>query len=206
MESGVSQGSVLGPCLFLYYINDLPASLHSTVRLFADDTIIYLTISNSKDCNLLQEDLNKLSEWEKKWKMAFHPDKCQVLTISRKKTTIKHDYTLNNHILQQVKSAKYLGLTINHNLNWGEHISNITNKVTRNLNFIRRNLNISSTTIKENAYLSLVHPGVEYSAAVWDPYEKTDIEPIEKIQRRGARLVNKRAQRALERSPESEDF
>jgi len=206
VESGVPQGSVLGPCLFLSYINDLPTSLHSTVRLFADDTIIYLTISNTKDCNLLQEDLNKLSQWEKKWKMAFHPDKCQVLTISRKKTTIKHDYTLNNHILQQLKSAKYLGLTINHNLNWGEHISNITNKVTRNLNFIRRNLNISSTTIKENAYLSLVHPGVEYSAAVWDPYEKTDIEPIEKIQRRGARLVNKRAQRALERSPESEDF
>jgi len=107
-------------------------------------------------------------------------DKCHVLTISRKKTTLKHDYTLNNHILQQVKSAKYMGLTINHNLNWGEHISNITNKATRNLNFIRRNLNISSTTIKETAYLSLVRPGVEYSAAVWDPYEKTDIEQIEK--------------------------
>jgi len=122
--------------------------------------------------------------------MAFHPDKCQVLTISRKKTTIKHDYTLNNHILQQVISAKYLGLTINHNLNWGEHISNITNKATRNLNFIRRNLNISSTTIKETAYLSLVRPGVEYSAVVWDPYEKTNIEQIDKkIQRRGARFV-----------------
>jgi len=164
VESAVPQGSVLGPCLFLYYINDLSASLHSTVRFFADDTIIYLTISNSKDCNRLQEDLNKLSQWEKKWKMAFHPDK--VLTISRKKTNIKHDYTLNNYILEHVKSAKYLGLTINHNLNWGEHISNITNKATRNLNFIRRNLNISSTRIKETAYLSLVRPGVEYSAAV----------------------------------------
>jgi len=120
VEYGVSQGSVLGPCLFISYINDLPASLHATVRLFADDTIIYSTISNSKDSvhNLLQEDLYKLAQWENKWKMAFHSDKCQVLTISRKKTTIKHDYTFNNHNLQQVKSAKYLGLTINHNLNW----------------------------------------------------------------------------------------
>ena len=79
VESGVPQGSVLGPSLFLLYINDMPVGIKSTVRLFADDTIAYLTISSYKDSNDLQNNLEKLALWETKWKMSFHPDKCNVL-------------------------------------------------------------------------------------------------------------------------------
>ena len=85
VESGVPQGSVLGPSLFLFYINDLPDNLNSTVRLFADNIIVYLTITSQKDCQTLQDDLTKLAIWEDLWKMEFHPNKCTVLTVSKKK-------------------------------------------------------------------------------------------------------------------------
>jgi len=84
VQSGVPQGSVLGPSLFLFYINDIADSLNAKVRLFADDTIAYLAILTDEDARSLQNDLTKLGEWEQKWHMEFHQDKCQVLTISSK--------------------------------------------------------------------------------------------------------------------------
>ena len=84
VQSGVPQGSVLGPSLFLFYINDIPVGLDSTIRLFADDTIAYLAIKSNSDCTTLQNDLDKLGTWEIKWKMAFHPDKCNILSIRPK--------------------------------------------------------------------------------------------------------------------------
>ena len=76
VDSGLPQGSVLGPSLLLFYINDIPCSLKSTVRLFADDTIAYLALTSEADAVDLQSNLNKLGIWERKWKMEFHPDKC----------------------------------------------------------------------------------------------------------------------------------
>ena len=86
VESGVPQGSVLGPSLFLFYINDLAVDLKSTVRLFADDTVVYLTIASDNDCRQLQSDLDKLARWEEKWKMEFHPEKCTVLSLEEEKS------------------------------------------------------------------------------------------------------------------------
>ena len=189
VESGVPQGSVLGPSLFLFYINDLPENLNSTVRLFADDTIVYLTITSASDCQTLQEDLNKLATWEHLWKMEFHPDKCTVLTVSKKKNPIIFDYTLHNHTLAHEESTKYLGCTITSDLNWGTHISNICKKANQTLGFLHRNLHISSRSIKERACKSLVRPQLEYSSTVWDPYQQGHIDMIEKVQRRAARYV-----------------
>ena len=111
--------------------------------------------------------------------MEFHPGKCQVISLSRKRNTINFPYKLHNHTLEHVKSAKYLGCTINEKLDWGEHINNISNKASRNLSFIRRNLNIASTSIKEQSYKALVRPTIEYASTIWDPYEKGDIERLE---------------------------
>ena len=94
--SGVPQGSVLGPCLHLFYINDLPESLVYNIRLFADDTIVYLTIHSDSDTQVLQRDLDKLAEWETLWKMDFHPDKCEVLRVGRKRVMVQNDYTLHS--------------------------------------------------------------------------------------------------------------
>ena len=88
VSSGVPQGSVLGPILFLAYINDLPEQVQSTVRLFANDTTMYLAISSLSDANILQDDLSKLEQWEKTWDINFNPAKCQVLHVTRSKTPI----------------------------------------------------------------------------------------------------------------------
>ena len=83
--SGVQQGSVLGPCRFLLYINTMLDMIERNIRIFADDTIMYLAISNQTDCQALQSDLTKLETWESKWLMAFNPDKCEVIRITNKK-------------------------------------------------------------------------------------------------------------------------
>ena len=189
IDSGVPQGSVLGPGLFLFYINDLQSRLTSKVRLFADDTIIYLTIANEDDASTLQEDLNKLGQWENEWCMKFHPDKCNVLRVTNKTKKTEANYHLHGHTLELVTSAKYLGLTITNKLQWDQHINNITAKANKTLGFLRRNLKIPSIRIKEQAYQTLVRPLVEYASTVWNPYTKTEINKIEAVQRRAARYV-----------------
>ena len=189
MTSGVPQGSVLGPSLFLFYINDLPNNLKSNVRLFADDTIVYIALKPKTNVNTLQNDLDKLIEWETKWKMEFHPQKCQTIHFSRNKTPIKQQYTPRGHSLESVDSAKYLGVTLKSDLKWNTHIKKITSQANKTLGFLKRNLKIPSPTIKTNAYNSLVRPLVEHASPVWDPHTQEHINQIEMVQRRAARYV-----------------
>ena len=125
---GVPQGSVIAPTLFLIYINDLPNNLKSTVRLFADDTIICMTISNGTDVTALQQDLDKLAKWEETWQMEFHPQKCSVLHITRSRNPKYKQYTLRGHILVKEDNAKYLGVVIDKTLSWNNHINDVTKK------------------------------------------------------------------------------
>ena len=111
VRSGVPQGSVLGPCLFLIYINDLSSRVSSLTRLFADDTILYRFVAAATDHNILQDDLKKLELWESEWDMSFHPDKCSVILVTKKKEATHHQYILYGHTLDHVSSAKYLGVT-----------------------------------------------------------------------------------------------
>ena len=140
VTSGIRQGSVLGPVLFLLYINDLPEIIHSEVRLFADDTAVYLTINSKADCQTLQQDLHKLEIWEKDWEMELNPSKCQVLHITRAHTSIKHQFVLHGKVLEAVDHAKYLGLEISLDFNWHTHIQNLTTMANRTLSFVRRNI------------------------------------------------------------------
>ena len=187
VTSGVPQGSVLGPILFLIYINDLPECVTSEVRLFADDTILYREIRNPQDAQALQEDLNQLVKWEQDWLMEFHPGKCQVIRVTRSRSPMTNNYYLHNHQLEVVESTKYLGITISHDLKWNTHINNTTNKAGKVLNMLKRNLKISNPTVKTQAYNSLVRPIAEYAAVVWDPYTKANINKVEMVQRRAAR-------------------
>ncbi|MES9882305.1 MAG: reverse transcriptase family protein [Sedimenticola sp.] len=187
VTSGVPQGSVLGPILFLVYINDLPERIQSQVRLFADDTAVYLTIDSNKDGQTLQNDLDTLQLWENKWDMHFNPSKCLVLHISRSRTPINTLYNLHGQILQSVASAKYLGVTISNNLTWNTHIHQITNKANKTLGFVRRNIRTTNTKVKEHAYKALVRPQVEYASSIWDPHTKDLSHKIEMVQRRAAR-------------------
>ena len=203
VTSGVPQGTVLGPILFLIYINDLPSrAQHSTIRLFADDCIIQKIIQTESDCAKLQEDIDSIGKWERDWLMEFHPDKCQVLSIPVNTDPITHDYNLHGTHLQRPpeNSIKYLGLTIQSNLKWNQHIKNVTSKASRTLGILRRNIRVPDQDIRERAYKSLVRPQVEFGSSVWDPHpppkrEKSEIrqsmlaKQIEMVQRRGARFV-----------------
>ena len=116
VTSKVPQSSVLGPILFLIYINDLSNSLSSKVRLFADDARVQREIKSLQDCLELQNDLNKLMAWEK-WLIEFNPSKCEILSVTRKRCSTAYSYTLHGHTLNRVKSTKYLRLTITSDLN-----------------------------------------------------------------------------------------
>ena len=150
--------SRLSPILFLVYINNLPEEVKATVRLFADDTIMYMTMTSASDAPSLQKDLDRLAAWEKKWQMEFHPHKCSVLRITRNKSTKIFQYRLHGHILEPETNSKYLGVTINNKLSWNKHIDNITKKVNGSIAFLRRNLQISQKHIKTKAYTALVRP------------------------------------------------
>ena len=189
--SGVPQGTVLGPLLFLTFINDLPEVTQSEARLFADDCLLYRPIKTTEDTNILQQDLSALEKWEKEWQMAFHPEKCVVIQVTTKRSTISADYTLHNHHLEVVDSSKYLGVTINNNLKWDEHINNISARANRTLGFLRRNLRGCRTAARSRAYEALVRPTLEYAASIWDPHNIGQINQLEKVQRRAARFTTR---------------
>ena len=187
--SGVPQGTLMGPLLFLLHINDLSENVTSEVRLFADDCLLYLPIHNASDQIALQRDLYSLVEWGNKWGMKFNAKKCESIRMCRKRILLTRMYTISGQILQEVSSARYLGVNITNKLAWSEHVALTTKKSNGTLAFLRRNLKTCPKKIMENTYTSLVRPVLEYGAAIWDPYLDKDISSIEMVQRRAARFV-----------------
>ena len=149
--------------------------IRSIDGLLMEKMIVGDFVSSDADAANLQQDHDKLAEWESKWLMKFHPEKCNVLTISKKRSPSKYNYTLHGHILEHDTSAKYLGCTISSDLIWGKHISTICSKANNTISFLKRNINISNKSIKEKTYVSLVRPTLEYASSVWDPYQQNDI-------------------------------
>ena len=188
VESGVPQGTVLGPLMFLCHINDLPDCVKSQARLFADDCLLYRTVTSHKDQEILQNDLSELEKWASTWGMRFNAKKCYIMSV---RNTISHFYQLDNTILQQVSSNPYLGLTILEDLTWKTHINNICKKANSALGFIRRNLKNGPFECRKLEYISVVRSTLEYGSAVWDLYIQQDINAIEKNQRQAARFITR---------------
>ena len=129
VTSGVPQWSVIGPLLFFMYISDLPDFVkHSSTSLFADDSMISRTIRTEKDAQLLQEDLDRLQDWEKMWIMEFNPDKCEAISITNKRNPIQYTYKIHGKSLKNIEYTKYLGLTIDKKQTWNAHIDKIAKK------------------------------------------------------------------------------
>ena len=184
VDSGVPQ--VLGPLLFLCHINDLPDAVESTVRLFADDCLLYRNIRSMTDHLALERDLQQLEAWAKTWGMHFNAKKCYLMSINQKLTYFNQ---LDGHILQQVPDNPYLGVTLSGDLKWSSHINKISNKASSTLGFLKRNLKHCLQDSRRTAYLSLVRSTLEYSSIVWDPYLQKDIDKLDKVQRRAARFI-----------------
>jgi len=166
------------------------------MRLFADDCILYRTISSDADTVILQEDIDKLHSWSLTWQMKFNCSKCHILSISRKRNRPLLLYKLGPDPLSVVSSYPYLGVTISSDLRWNLQVNNVCSKATRTLNFVKRNIYGCSPEAKALAYTSLVRPHLEYASAAWDPHTKQNILQLEKVQRRAARFAKNDHRRA----------
>ena len=189
VTSGVPQGTVLGPLLFLAFINDLPSVVDSQARLFADDCLLFRQIDSLHDSNKLQEDLSALEKWESDWQMSFHPQKCTTIRVTRKKWPLNTKYQLHGHTLEVVEGGKYLGIHISSDLSWREHVRQTTAKATKSLGFLRRNLHSCPQNKRAQAYTTLIRPVLEYASTVWDPHQIQLIQQIEQVQRQAARFA-----------------
>lgn len=169
VTSGVPQGSVLGPLLFLVYINDISAGISSSIRLFADDCVVYKKISHHNDTIELQNDLTIIHDWCTKWKMTLNITKCVHLSFTKKKKPIQSQYHLNNVLLKQGSTYKYLGVLLSSECSWKPQVESIIAKAGKALNFIQRNLRCSHANLKRMAYTTCVRPLLEYGCVVWDP-------------------------------------
>jgi len=188
VESGVPQGTVLGPLLFLCHINDLPDSVKSTVRLFADDCLLYRVIRTFQDHLALQADLKRLEEWASQWGMRFNTQKCYVLPTKSKSQFF---YSLGEAILQHVEQNPYLGIQLSSDLKWSTHITGLCKKIGSTIGFLRRNLQNCPQECRRLAYIALIRSSLEYAAVVWDPYLRKDIDKLECMQRQAARFITK---------------
>ena len=166
--------------LFLLFINDLPCSIDSVVKLYADDVLLYRSINDPSDHHALQNDLNKLADWSTIWQMPFNLTKCEHYS-----PFVCH-YRLNDCVIQRVQSAKYLGLTISGNLSWSTHISGIIGRANSAL---ARSFGQCTQDVKIKCYQTYIRPICEYAAVIWSPHLHTNIHQIEMIQRKAARFV-----------------
>ena len=188
--SGVPQGTVLGPLLFLMHINDLPSVVTSQVRLFADDCLMYRPIRSIADQVALQQDLAALERWGDTWGMRFNAGKCHIMHISRSRVPMSFMYELCGQVLFSAEEAQYLGVTLTSELSWSPHINSIANRANVSLGFLKRNLKHCPSQLKETAYIALVRSILEYACPIWDPHLRKDVDLLERVQRRAARFVN----------------
>ena len=176
--SGVPQGTVLGPLLFLCYINDLPKNITSRVKLYADDVLLYSPVTTTTDCQSLQKDLERLVQWADKWQMSFNLTKCEMIRITNRRNPVYYTYKIKDHCLNEVLHTKYLGVFIDKELTWSKHIDYIASKANQALAFLQRNLISCPTQVKINCYKSFVCPIMDYCSTVWSPYTLRNIKKL----------------------------
>ena len=186
---GVPQGSVLGPLLFLIYVNDIAESLLSVTRLFADDSSLAVS---SKDVSYMEEILNKdlitITSWSKQWLVNFNPAKTEVMFFSFCNRN-KPNLFFNNVQLKYVDHHKHLGVTFSQDGSWHEHISIIVSKAARILGSMKMlKFKVKRNTLN-NIYISYLRPHLEYASLVWDNCTQLEKETLEKIQYEAARVV-----------------
>ena len=169
--SGIPQGSVLGPLLFVIYINDLPEYVDSDVFLFADDTKVLRQVSSEDDAITLQRDLDSLERWSNDWLLKFNADKCHVLTLGKFENIMyTHRYQICGNELDHVFEEKDLGVTIDFELKFEHHITQQINKANAIMGIIRRSFSFLDGKLFKKLYITFVRPHLEYAQAVWAPY------------------------------------
>ena len=186
--SGIPQGSILGPVLFTIFINDLPDLTKSTCKIFADDTKLYDSVSNS---DIIQEDLNRLQGWCDTWNLYFNSAKCKVMHIGGKNPRKEYKMKVGADTagIQTCNEEKDLGVIFDGTLKFDLHIQSAISKANRMIGILRRTFTYLDKDIFLQLYKALIRPHVEYGNAVWYPHLKRQSAAIERVQRRATKIV-----------------
>ena len=187
VTSGVPQGTVLGPILFILYVNDLPDVCESSIKIFADDTKIYRSVSASTGYIELQRDLDAVVLWADKWQLPFSSTKCKSLHIGPRNPC--HTYRMADTLLEQTHTEKDLGIHLDSELKFRKQAAAAAAKGNQLLALIKRSFMCIDTTTLPLLYKTLVRPHLEYGNLIWGPFNRADQKLIERVQRRATRLV-----------------
>ena len=185
--SGVPQGYVLGPILFLVYINDLEEGVTGKILKFADDTKLFRKVKEIGDKQNLQDDMDTLVKWSEKWQMLFNFGKCKCLHTGPGNTGM--DYEMGGTILSKTVKEKDLGVTLNANMKVSEQCRIAASKGNQILGMIRRNITYKEKSLIVPLYKAIVRPHLDYCIQAWNPHLRKDVDMLEKIQRRATKLI-----------------
>ena len=197
--SGVPQGSIIGPSLFILFLNDITVGLTpgTNITMYADDTKIWREINYESDHIILQKDIDYLLDWALQNKMKFHPSKCKVLMVCNSRPPlidalpgIQFFYSLGQEILDYCDVEKDLGIYMNGNLNWTNHCDKLYNKANQMLGLLKRTCHfVNNSKMKRTLYLTLVRSQFEHCPIIWKPSASTTIERLESIQKRSLKWI-----------------
>ena len=199
VRSGVPQGSILGPLLFVLFINDMFSSVtaDTNIALYADDTKIWRRITQFSDHFILQNDINNLFDWSVRNKMVFHPSKCKALSVSMQRNALDNlpfnvfYYEINGTCIDYVDSQKDLGVMINTNLTWGPHYNMLVPQASSKLGLLRRTCHFTtSLRQKRSFYLAIVRSLFEHCSPIWSPQYVSHLVRFENIQKRAIKWIN----------------
>jgi hypothetical protein len=181
--SGVPQGSVLGPILFLIYINDLPIEVTHGVQcvMFADDVKIYQEIRSHSDTESLQASLDKIISWSKQWQINLSAGKCNVLHLG--KANKLYEYFIDGKLLEPTESCRDLGILMTSDGKYSKHIKNIVKTAYFKISSLFKVFESGNFTLLKKAYICYVRPSLEYCSVIWSPHYVQDINLIERVQK-----------------------
>ena len=192
VTSGVPQGSVLGPILFVIYVNELPKLVNSTMKMYADDAKLYWTITNEADCKMLQDDLEVLIDWSKHWLLEFNVAKCRVMHCGMHNPGAVYYMKLKDgsiHELEATNNEKDLGVYIDSSLKPSFNCSKAANKAMSALKLLRLTFCRLTKTNFKFLYNMYIRPHLEHCVQAMGPYLQKDIKALERVQRRATKLV-----------------
>ncbi len=191
ISAGVPQGSVLGPLLFLVYVNDITEHLLSISRLYADDSSLASSSTNLDDLEgIINHDLYILSDWAKQWLVNFNPNKTEAMLFTLRDIERPLHLTFQNTDISFVEHHKHLGVTLSNNGKWHEHINNIMTSTSKVLGIMKKlKFKLCRKSLNQ-IYISYMRPSLEYASVVWDGCSENEKDTLEKIQNEAARIVS----------------
>lgn len=186
LSSGIVQGSVLGPILFVLFINDIVrlfSDEHCTCKLYADDLKLFTEFQTDADCDVLQRKLNDIYEWSNKWQLTISYKKCNVMYVGKhaRPTTIMH---INGNCLAVMDEVRDLGVIIDPDLSFHSHINKMVARAFIRSKLIHKCFVSRHVPVLMRAFTVYVRPLVEYATCVWSPHQAGLIKKVESVQRK----------------------